>query len=441
MSSFSIFDKSLGLWRQSAASSDNNSNTPTPPMEPTAAASSGDVDVATPQIDPQATNKPSVLLKLLDASVYYPIFSGIFENLQFDDIARLSFTCKALSTLPRQITNTECDIDKMLSRWFNNPRGLRALMAEQNIIIGSHFATALFSREYRTSTVRFYATGGAPSTALEQYLRSHGYEELPRAEGKTESRRRKYERPTHRGQVVEIRVCSNSPLGAFLAAVNTTHLLNLVTSHKAYALFPKSAFMHKMSFITRDLNTDSVQHSLLRYSQYDYDFRPIIWNSSPLPYTQEITCPRRVGDKFTWVIEFDNHGIPAPAVPQHVIESTCFRLSVTPDPTIFMNRQPNYTNARYRLSCSGFYSSVLKYHYTFGCSAWRAYIGARVDALTKIELYKLPLKDRASLDLTIKKDFYKLEGRFQKPARWKYFDHLVREWWDDWVKDNNTSSA
>ncbi|KAF3265396.1 GTP-binding protein Rho1 [Orbilia oligospora] len=428
------------LWREdTAAIEDVNSITPTPPTEPSVMSSNN--VTTTPQIDPQNTKKPSILLRLFDASVYYPIFSGIFENLQFDDIARFSFTCKAFSTLPRQITNIECDIDKMLSRWFNNPKGLRAIMAEQNIIIGSHFATALFSREYRTSTVRFYATGGVSSTALEQYLRSHGYEELPRAEGKTESRRRKYERPTHRGQVVEIRVCSNSPLGAFLAAVNTTHLLNLVTSHKAYALFPKSAFMHKMSFITRDLNTDSVQHSLLRYSQYDYDFQPIIWNTSPLPYTQEITSPRRVGDKFTWVIEFDNEGIPPPIVPQHVIESTCFRLSVTPDPNIFMNRQPNYTNARYRLSCSGFYSSVLKHHYTFGCSAWRAYIGARVDALTKIELYKLPLKDRAGLDLTIKKDFYKLEGRFQKPARWKYFDHLVREWWDDWVKDNDPSSG
>lgn len=255
--------------------------------------------IAAPKVAHQVPKQPSVLLKLFDASVYYPIFCSIFENLQFDDIVRLSFTCKALSTLPRQITNIECDIDKMLSRWFINPKSLRALMAEQNIIIGSHFATALFSREYRTSTVRFYATGGASSTALERYLRSHGYEELPRAKGKTEARRRKYERLTYRGQVVEIRVCSNSPLGAFLAAVNATHLLNLVTSHKAYALFPKSAFMHKMSFITRDLNTNSVQHSLLRYSQYDYDFRPIIWNSSPPPYTQEITCPRRVGDKFT----------------------------------------------------------------------------------------------------------------------------------------------
>ncbi|KAK6519227.1 hypothetical protein TWF281_003063 [Arthrobotrys megalospora] len=432
MSSFSIFDTSL--WRQSAAS--ENSTAPTPPIEPSIMSKS---DATASSEVPSAFNTPSSLLKLFDASVYYPVFSGIVENLEFDDIARLSFTCKALSTLPRQITNMECDIDKMLVRWFTNPKSLRSLMAEQNIIIGSHFATALFSREYRTSSIRFYATNGPSSTALEQYLQSHGYEELPRAESKTESRRRKYERPTHRGLIVEIRVCSNSPLGAFLAAVNTTHLLNLVTSHKAYALFPKSAFMHKISFITRDLNTDSVQHSLLRYSQYDYDFQPVIWNSSPLPYTQEITSPRRVGDKFTWIIDFDNEGIPPPTVPQHVVESTCFRLSVTPDPNIFMSRQPNYTNSRYRLSCSGFYSSVLRYHYTFGCSAWRAYIGARVDALTKIELYKLPAKDRVGLDLTIKKDFYKLEGRFQKPARWKYYDHLVREWWDDWVKDNDAN--
>ncbi|KAK6348719.1 hypothetical protein TWF718_006506 [Orbilia javanica] len=435
MSSFSIFDGSLERLRQNATAI-ASTDAPNPPTGAPVTPSSG---IATPRIAPEALKRPSVLVKLFDASVYYPIFCSIFVNLQFDDIVRLSFTCTALSTLPKQITNMQCDIDQMLTRWFTDPKGLRVIMAEQNIIIGSHFATALFSREFRTSTVRFYATGGAPSTALEQYLRSHGYEELPRVEVKTESRRRKYERPTHRGQVVEIRVCSNSPLGAFLASVNTTHLLNLVTSHKAYALFPKSAFMHKMSFITRDLSTDSVQHSLLRYSQYDYDFRPIIWDPRPLPYTQEITCPRRVGDKFTWVINFDNDGIPDPAIPQYVIESTCYRLSVTPDPTIFMNRQPNYTNARYRLSCSGFYSSVLKYHYTFGCSAWRAYIGARVDALTKIELYKLPLKDRANLDLTIKKDFYKLEGRFQKPDRWKYFDHLIREWWDDWVKDNDTS--
>ncbi|KAK6358792.1 hypothetical protein TWF730_008111 [Orbilia blumenaviensis] len=433
--SCNIFDS--GQWRQGAAAAGQDDPTQQTPQRVTS--TPANQTTTPPTARAGVLRRPSNLLKFFDPAAYYPVFSGIVDNLKFDDVARLSRTCKALSHLPRVVTKRDCDIDRLLSKWFNQPKSLRSLMAEQNIIIGSHFATALFSREYRTAALRFYATGGAPSAALEKFLQLQGYEELPRPEAKPESRRRKYERPNQRGLVIEIRVCSNSPLGALLAAANTTHVLNIVTSHKAYALFPLSSFMHKISFLTRDLNTDSVQHSLARYSHYDYDFQPIIWDSTPPPYSAEITQPRRVGDKYTWVIEFDNGSISRPAVPHSVIESTCFRLSVTPDPNIFMNRQPNYTNARYRLSCSGFQSPVLKYYYTFGCSAWRAFIGARVDALTKIEIYKLPAKDRTGLDLSIKKDFYKLEGRFQKSSRWKYCDHLVREWWDDWLKENDSN--
>jgi len=59
-----------------------------------------------------------------------------------------------------------------------------------------------------------------------------------------------------------------------------------------------------------------------------------------------------------------------------------------------------------------------------------------VDALTRIELYKLPVKDRADLNLNAKRDYYQLEGTFSKHRSWKYFDHLVRDWWDEWVKEN-----
>ncbi|KAF3935441.1 hypothetical protein ABW20_dc0106510 [Dactylellina cionopaga] len=386
-----------------------------------------------------SSGRPSILLKLLDASMYYPIFDSIMLNLGFDDIARLSFTCRALSSLPQQIVNRECNVDRMLQNWFSDSKKTRSVMAEHNAVIGSHFATALFSREYDAAALRFYVTQGSPATALEDYFKSEGYVEVPKSEPKPESRRKKFSKHNS-PYFLEIRLCSNSPIGAFLAAVNTTHLLNLVTSHRAYCVFPISSFINKISFITRDLTTDSVQHALFRYSHYDYDFQPVIWSTSPLPYSREITHPRRLGDKLTWIIEFDNTGVSDSIVPRSVIESTCFRLSVTPDPTLYMGRQQNYASSRYRLSCSVFKSCVLKHTYTFGCSAWRNYIGARVDALTRIELFKLPVKDRSNLDMTIKKDFYQFEGQFQKPERWRYCDHLVREWWDEWVKDNTKDS-
>ncbi|KAF3941576.1 hypothetical protein ABW19_dt0206580 [Dactylella cylindrospora] len=381
----------------------------------------------------------SKLLVFLDASVYYPIFINIINRLGFDDIVRLARTCQSLSTLPRQTINRECNIDNCLSHYFTDPKKTRAVMARQNAIIGSHFATGFFSREFSTSTIRFYVTQGEQAKALEEYILSDGYSEIPRSDPTVESRRRKFSRQTSQNfwMVIEIRLCSSSPVGAFLAAANTTHLLNLVTSHKAYCMFPVSSFMHKISFITRDLTNDSVQHTLARYSQSGYDFQPIIWHSSKLPYTDEITSPRRFGDRFTWVIEFDNTDIPPPSVPQFVVESTCFRLSVTPDPSVFLNRQQNYATSRYRLSCSAFKSCVLKHTYTFGCSAWRAYVGARVDALTRIELFKLPQRDRADANLTLKRDYYQLEGSFARSKGWKYFDHLIQDWWEEWVKENH----
>ncbi|EWC43777.1 hypothetical protein DRE_07342 [Drechslerella stenobrocha 248] len=379
---------------------------------------------------------PSKLLHLFDPSMYYPVFANLIAILGFDDIARLSFTCRALSSLPRQVVSLECNVDRMLKSWFSNPKRTRSVMAEQNAIVGSHFATSLFSRQYETGTIRFYVTQGPQADALAAYFESEGYEEARRQDSSAESRRKKFIKPGCPWALVEMRLCSTSPIGAFLAAVNTTHLLNLVTSHKAYCLFPISSFVYKMSFITRDLTNDSVQNAICRYSSYGYDFQPIIWNTTLLPYSHEITSPRRFGDKLTWMIEFDNTGIPPPVAPLSVVESTCFRLSVTPDPNLFANRQQNYATSRYRLSCSSFKSCVLKHVYTFGCSAWRAYIGARVDALTRIELCKLPVKDRLHLDMNTKKDFYQLEGSFQRHAHWKYYDHIVREWWEEWTKEN-----
>ncbi|KAK6333962.1 hypothetical protein TWF696_002473 [Orbilia brochopaga] len=384
---------------------------------------------------------PSKLVKLFDSSFSYPIFSNIMNELNFQDIARLSFTSKAFAHLPQEVIDLECDVDRMLRRWFRDPIQTRTVMAQQNAVIGSHFATSLFSRQFDTAAVRFYVKQGSQSNALEEYFKSEGYEECKKPESSPESRRKKFMKPSSPWFLVEMRLCSTSPIAAFLAAINTTHLLNLVTSHRAYSLFPKSSFVHKMSFIARDITNDSVQHAIARYSYLGYDFQPVIWNTSPLPYTREITSPRRFGDKYTWVMEFDNTDIPDPVCPQSVIESTCFRLSVTPDPTLFGERQQNYASSRYRLSCSSFKSCVLKYTYTFGCSQWRAYIGARVDALTKIEICKILAKDRPNLDLTRKRDFYLLEGSFEKPAHWKCYDHLIREWWEEWVKDNHPSEA
>ncbi|KAJ6262670.1 hypothetical protein Dda_3482 [Drechslerella dactyloides] len=408
------------------------------PDSPTSALSVG---TASPLASGSAVDLcgPSKLIRLLDSSAYYPIFSGIVNELTFDDVARLSFACRALATLPREVVNLECNVDKMLRRWFRDPRHTRTVMARQNAIIGSHFATSLFSRQFDTAVVRFYVTQGPQSEALEAYFKAEGYQECVRPEASPESRRRKFAKPDTPWYLVEMRLCSTSPIGAFLAAVNTTHLLNLVTSHKAYCMFPKSSFIHKMSFITRDITNESVQHAIARYSILGYDFQPVIWNSSPLPYTREITSPRRFGDKFTWAIEFDNVGIPDPVHPLSVVESTCFRLSVTPDPMTFGDGQQNYAASRYRLSCSSFRSCVLKHVYTFGCSQWRAYIGARVDALTKIEMCKIPGKDLSKMDLTRKRDFYTLEGNFEKPAQWRCYDHLIRGWWEEWVKENNTA--
>ncbi|KAF3905951.1 hypothetical protein ABW21_db0202001 [Orbilia brochopaga] len=415
--------------------------TASPNQDSSSVSSSGSWQWVSTSPKPSVPNAPppSKLVRLFDASFSYPIFSNITNDLSFDDIARLALTCTTLAGLPREVVSLECNVDRMLQRWFSDPKRTRTVMAQQNAVIGSHFATALFSRQFDTAVVRFYVTQGPQSTALEEYFKSEGYEECKKPEPSVESRRKKFMR-NNNPWMVEMRLCSTSPIAAFLAAINTTHLLNLVTSHKAYSLFPKSSFIHKMSFIARDITNDSVQNAIARYAYLGYDFQPVIWSTAPLPYSSEITSPRRFGDKYTWVIDFDNTGIPDPVYPQSIVESTCFRLSVTPDPALIGERQQNYAASRYRLSCSSFRSCVLKHIYTFGCSQWRAYAGARVDALTKIEICKIPAKDRTDVDLTRKRDFYQIEETLKKPAHWKYYDHLIKEWWEEWVKDNHPST-
>ena len=93
-----------------------------------------------------ASHRPSYLLDLLDLNFAHPIFERLSPMIPVGDLISLTRTCKALSGLYRYRLQRDWNINKMLSRYFTEPRQFRSLMGKHNAFIAGFFAVEYFER-------------------------------------------------------------------------------------------------------------------------------------------------------------------------------------------------------------------------------------------------------------------------------------------------------
>ena len=151
--------------------------------------------------------------------------------------------------------------------------------------------------------------------------------------------------------------------------------------------------------------------------------------------------PRRLGDKWTWIIPFDQNGISRPNTPDSVLEFSTFDL-----------RKYNYSSpnpGHYNIHVRKFTSLVLKYEYVVPTNRgefWTTFAGPRLERLSMIELWKIPpeLRSRSvqkQMDevLSMQHDLkwadsiflYNLRlGDIQLPC----YDHEIPGWYAEWQR-------
>jgi hypothetical protein len=89
--------------------------------------------------------------------------------------------------------------------------------------------------------------------------------------------------------------------------------VNVITWNRAYCLFPSASLIKKASYVVTWLHDRSAAH-LADLTEEGIKTKLTVWNQRKRPTTTEaITCPPRVGDKHTFVVELDTEGINTPA--------------------------------------------------------------------------------------------------------------------------------
>lgn len=226
---------------------------------------------------------------------------------------------------------------------------------------------------------------------------------------------------------------------AILSSFYSTVVVNFLTWNKAYAIFPLPTFVHHKGFLLKPLD-NYISSVLEKYSRRGWRFQGQMWPEEK-GSNQPIQASRLIGDKFTWMIPFDTSHVNWSTTPDFVLEYGDFVLKPS----------PWAESSNYKIEATWFQSAVLRHKYLFASLSWMKFLGARVDELTILELYKLepdkrPARFRRALSRTDEQDrftMYRLvqdEMRdFQKPDSWTYWDDEVPKWHEAWLQSEAQS--
>ena len=116
------------------------------------------------------------LLDILNLAANYTTGATLCRLLPIADLISLTRTCRRLSSLYRDLLPSQWNIDKLLSRFLDNPRTFRGLMAKHNVLISGSLALQFFQRFTWSDSdmdVYVYAKG---AREFEEYLcKTEGY--------------------------------------------------------------------------------------------------------------------------------------------------------------------------------------------------------------------------------------------------------------------------
>ncbi len=136
-----------------------------------------------------ANDRPSmgqtVLFTLLDPDAIYPLFTAFCDLLSIADIIALTRTCKTLAGLYRSLLPLRWNIDRMLLRFFLNPRGFRQQMGKTDALVSGSPVLQYFVRtSWNKSSLDVFVQAGEKADALATYLTGNECYSLQESESK-----------------------------------------------------------------------------------------------------------------------------------------------------------------------------------------------------------------------------------------------------------------
>ncbi|GJD04357.1 hypothetical protein ColKHC_13182 [Colletotrichum higginsianum] len=235
-----------------------------------------------------------------------------------------------------------------------------------------------------------------------------------------------------RGTTVRLTLTDGFPLLSILKTACTTADLNFITRDKAYSLFPIVTIQeHKLYPLSR--LTDDFGRRLMEYAHHGWTTRDVIWPDWTRKKFKGMEC-RRVGDRFSLVVDFaDNFDKPM-STPSHVIDHSQFEVLGTAI-TTGLNRSPRRDDD-FLIEVKSLTSHALRHSFTIGVStSWNLFLSQRLERWVLVELYKMGSTDRPHNFTTNVPPFpyqISLPASFTPPTTWDYADDQVATWYKEW---------
>jgi hypothetical protein len=241
---------------------------------------------------------------LTHSSGYHEIAESILSALDAASLVKLGATCRVLRERVRQLWN----IDAVLGRFVADPIGFRRLMQRTDAVIGGSVALQFFLRErFRDSDLDVYVPNGVLHLDMVQsYLVDFERYKLEECESPEEMEdefdysivdlRKKVCGQWLKIQLIRTRdIRYGSPIQRILEYYGS-HVMNFLTWHTAYCLFPRSTLLERSICLMRRSNFSEIC-SLQKYAGRGFRLLEK-YGSSEL-----VEC-RRVGDRFTFGLPF-----------------------------------------------------------------------------------------------------------------------------------------
>ncbi|KAF3903657.1 hypothetical protein AA313_de0206542 [Arthrobotrys entomopaga] len=279
------------------------------------------------------------------------------------DVLHLLSTCRQI----HEIKDCLFNVDTQLRRFFDKPLRFRQAMATYQLIVGGSVALKLFSRApWTPGDLDVYTQSTKAVLGLSKLLRLEGYvfepyrwhsatvetsianigtlkERLTRItripednESEAEDLEKVYKskdirdvyrfRKPSTGSRVEVILTRGMEISAILDGYYSTYIMNFFTYRKAYCLFPYHTITLKEGYrTTPSFNSDKISSGLEKYHDRGYTLAEY-----GAYHMCKLFCPlrphRRIGDRFTWTIEFPIGDILEPDDIEMPIEANTFGL-------------------------------------------------------------------------------------------------------------------
>ena len=237
----------------------------------------------------------------------------------------------------------------------------------------------------------------------------------------------------------------NAPVFTILTNFYTTLVVNIISWNKAYAVFPQPSFLYHKTYLLMSM-TDYFGKLLSKYGERGWTVQDNLWPEDEASHKSMLE-PRRLGDKWTWIIPFDQTGVSRPDTPDSVLEFSTFDLVKQE----YEQPIPGY----YTIEVMRFKSLVLKYMYaslkdydeTLGF--WTTFAGPRLERLSMIELCKTPSALRSTtvqekMDLVWSRmddpepdgpvRLYTLGSELGNDIQLPCYDHEIPGWYAEWER-------